>query len=194
MKWIGLTGGIASGKTTVANLLKSHGIPVIDADQLAHQALRFHKDKIITYFGPDVIDDKGELDRRKLAEKVFANKKLKKTLESIIHPFVQEKMQKTKQLLEASGHKLAVYDVPLLFENNLLDQFDEVIVVYVPESLSLSRLMARNNLTEEEAAKRISNQLNIEDKKAKAHIVFDNQGDQDALVEQVNQWLAQQNL
>lgn len=192
MKWVGLTGGIASGKTTVANLFRERGIPVIDADQLAHSALLKNKDKIISYFGPEIVDENDELDRRKLGEKVFANPKLLKKLESIIHPYVLNKVAEKRRLFEVSGQSLVIYDVPLLFEKDLQDQFDEVIVVYVPEQTSKERLMLRNGLTEKEADDRLANQINIEKKKELADVVFSNEGDKDDLKNLVTEYLQKQ--
>lgn len=188
MLWVGLTGGIASGKTTVSNILREMAIPIIDADRLAHQALRVHQDKIVTYFGRDILGPDGEIDRPALGSKVFASNRLKKRLEDVIHPYVQEKVIEKKRLFEVAGHPVVVYDVPLLFENNLQDSFDHVIVVYVPEEVSVQRLMERNKITEGEAKQRISNQINIERKKELADTVFDNQGDRDSLKEQVIKW------
>ena len=115
MKWIGLTGGIASGKTTVANLLKEQAVPIIDADQIAHQALKVHHDKIVSYFGSDILDERNRIDRSKLGKKVFSNEKQRKLLEGIVHPFVQAKVDEKKRLLASVGTKWAVYDVPLLY-------------------------------------------------------------------------------
>lgn len=181
MKWIGLTGGIASGKTTVANIFRELGVPVIDADRLAHIALTRNKDKIISYFGREILDSEGEINRRSLGEKVFQNPKQLKSLEAMIHPFVQEKAMEKKALFEVAGEAMAIYDVPLLFENNLQTQFDEVILVYVPEEISKQRLMARNGLSDKEATDRLLSQMSIEKKKDMADVVFSNEGDPDDL-------------
>lgn len=185
MLWLGLTGGIASGKTTVANIFRELAVPVVDADRLAHQALVRNKAKIVTYFGRDILNQDGEIDRRKLGEKVFGNEKQLKSLEGIVHPYVQEKMLEKKRLFESADQKMAIYDVPLLFENGLQEQFDEVLLVYVPETLSLQRLMQRNSLTEKQAQDRLASQMSIEKKKEMADVVFDNSGDRDALRAQV---------
>ena len=188
MKWIGLTGGIASGKTTVANMFRELAVPVVDADRLAHLALTKNKDKIVTYFGRDILDDSGEINRRELAEKVFENPKQLKSLEALIHPFVQERVAEKKRLFELAGHEVAIYDVPLLFENDLQKSFDEVILVYVPEELSKKRLMERNNLSEKEAELRLQSQINIEKKKELATVVFNNEGDEDDLKKLVTEY------
>ncbi len=192
MKWVGLTGGIASGKTTVANVFRELGVPVIDADQLAHSALEKNKEKIATYFGRDVINDQGDLDRRLLGQRVFKNEKQLKTLESMIHPYVREKVKEKKRLFEVSGEKLVIYDVPLLFEKEMQADFDEIIVVYVPEEVSKQRLMERNGLTLEEAEARIGSQMDIEKKKELAHVTFLNEGDRDELKAQVQDYFRSQ--
>jgi dephospho-CoA kinase len=187
MIWLGLTGGVASGKTTVANFFREKGVPIIDADRLAHTALARNKDKIVNYFGRDILGPTGDIDRKALGLKVFNSTDKLKFLESLIHPFVQKKTEEKKSLFKAAGHKMAIYDVPLLFENELQDKFDKVIVVYVPESLSLKRLMKRNSLSQEEAKSRLASQMDIEKKKKKADIVIDNKGDLDELKTQVDQ-------
>ncbi len=181
MKWIGLTGGIASGKTTVANMFRELGVPVVDADRLAHLALAKNKEKIATYFGREVLGADGEVDRRALGEKVFGNPKQLKWLEGLIHPFVQSKAQEKRRLFDGAGEKMAIYDVPLLFENQLQADFDEVILVYVPEPISKERLMKRNNIDEKQAEARLQSQMAIEKKKELADVVFNNDGDRDDL-------------
>jgi len=185
VKWIGLTGGIASGKTTVANMFRELAVPVVDADRLAHLALIKNKEKIVTYFGREILDEKGEIHRRKLGEKVFENPKQLKNLEEMIHPFVQEKVREKRRLFEIAEHALAVYDVPLLYENKLQSSFDEVILVYVPEDISKKRLIKRSGLSEQEAEARLKMQMAIENKKKLADVVFNNEGDRDALKELV---------
>jgi dephospho-CoA kinase len=189
MRWVGLTGGIASGKTTVANMFRELGVPVIDADHLAHQALLRNQSKIVNYFGQDVLNERGEINRHQLGLKVFDNQKQLKWLEELIHPYVQEKVAEKKRLLARADEDLAIYDVPLLFENSLQDQFDEVILVYVPESVSKERLMARNGMTLEQAEARLRAQMSIEKKKELADVVFANTGDRDDLRELVDRYL-----
>lgn len=188
MLWVGLTGGIASGKSTVSNILREMGIPVIDADAIAHQALRHNRDKIVASFGPDIVGSDGEIDRRLLGAKVFADANSKRILESLVHPYVRTIVEERKKQLEASGEPLAVYDVPLLFESGLQSDFDHILLVYVPEAVSIRRLMARNGWTEAEARLRIKNQMDIEKKKAEADSILDNQGDIEYLRQQVERW------
>ena len=188
MKWIGLTGGIASGKTTVANLLKEQAVPIIDADQIAHQALKVHHDKIVSYFGSDILDERNRIDRSKLGKKVFSNEKQRKLLEGIVHPFVQAKVDEKKRLLASVGTKWAVYDVPLLYENKMEKQFDHILFVYAPKDVCLERLMERNGLTKAQAEQRIAAMMDIEIKKQKSHDVIENTGDFDELKGKVLAW------
>lgn len=188
MLWVGLTGGIACGKSTVANILRELSIPIVDADQMAHQALRFHQNKIVADFGSEILDSNGQIDRHLLGEKVFNNEKSKKALEGILHPVIQKKVSEKKRLFGVGGHSIAVYDVPLLFENNMADQFDHTIVVYAPETLSVKRMVENRGLKEEEAKQRLSNQMSIDDKVAKADTVIENEGDLDELRAKVIKW------
>ncbi|MCB0377057.1 MAG: dephospho-CoA kinase [Bdellovibrionales bacterium] len=190
MKWIGLTGNIASGKTTVANVLREQAIPIIDADQISHQALRIEQDRILNYFGNGILGEDGQIDRRKLGEKVFSSQKSREVLEGILHPLIQKKVAEKRALLESAGYHWAVYDVPLLFENKLEDQFDAILLVIAPDKLRLERLVDRKGLTEEEAKQRMATQMDPEQKKTKAHFVIENDGDVDQLRERVLAWKA----
>lgn len=188
MKWIGLTGGIASGKSTVAGMLREMGAPVIDADKLAHQALHFYAEQLATEFGEEILNPDGHVNRKKLGAKIFSSPESKKKLEDLIHPFVRKEVKKKRKEWADQGHSFAIYDVPLLFEKNLEDQFDQVVLVYAPLELSIKRLMKRNNLSHKEAILRLSNQMDIEEKKHKADVVIDNQGSLDQLSEKVIAW------
>ena len=189
MLWIGLTGGLASGKSTASDIFKKMGTPVVDADRLSHQALRVKKDSILERFGPDILNSKGEIDRSLLGKRVFSNQKSRKFLESLIHPYVQGEVKENKDLLMSLGYKMAVYDIPLLFENHLENHFDHILVVYIPESLSLERLMVRDGLEQGEAIQRIKTQMDIEEKKKRADTLIDNQGDKEALENKIKHFL-----
>ena len=188
MKWIGITGSIACGKTSVANILKGQAVPIVDADKIAHQALKAEQQKIVQYFGSDILGEDGRIHRGKLGQRVFANPKLRQTLESIVHPFVKSKVAEKKRLLESAGHNWAVYDVPLLFENKMMDEFDKILVVYASEQLRFERLMERNNLNEEDAKKRMEAQISLEKKKDMADDVIENEGDLEELKKKVLIW------
>ncbi len=189
MLWIGLTGGLASGKSTASDVFKKMGVPVVDADFLAHEALEAKKESLLKVFGPDILDSGGRVDRSLLGKKIFSDQKSRKSLEAIVHPYVQKKVNENKGLLKSLGHKIAVYDVPLLFENHLEDHFDHILVVYIPESLSLKRLMARDGLSRQEAISRIQSQMDIEEKKKRADTLIDNQGNRGELEKKIKHFL-----
>lgn len=162
MKWIGLTGGIATGKSKVEQLIKSLGIPVIDADQLAHQVVQSDQpglQLVVTQFGTEYLNPNGELDRRKLGQLVFKDTVAREILEKILHPLVQAEVQKLKTEYDIKGYQNCVYSVPLLFEKNLEKQFDTIVTVWCDPQIQLERLMKRNELSSEEALLRIKAQL-----------------------------------
>lgn len=179
MKWIGLTGGIACGKSAVATYLRSKGLPVVDADELAHMALRPGESsytQVVHFFGPGILNSDKTINRKTLGELVFSDKSKLDFLEKAIHPWVQAKTQQKRKELEASGAKIAFYDVPLLFEKNLQAQFDAVIVVSCEETLQIQRLQTRNGFSIDEAKKRISAQMPIKEKVAQTPHVIQNNG------------------
>jgi dephospho-CoA kinase len=194
MKWIGLTGGIACGKSAVANCIKAKGWEVIDADQLAHMALRPGEssyDAVVKYFGRDIVNGDKSINRKALGEIVFAHPEKLSFLESVIHPWVQSQTKMYRASFQKSGREMAFYDVPLLYEKNLQDQFDAVIVVTCSEALQLSRLQARNGFSLEEAKKRIAAQLPIEEKMNKADYVIENNGSFEDLAQKIEKILDQ---
>ena len=150
---------------------------------------KVHKDRILEDLGLDILDCEGKVDRSLLGTRVFSDQKLRESLERIVHPYVQQKALEKRHFLESTGCKLAVYDVPLLFENQLEGHFDRILVVYVPETLSLERLMVRDGLGREEALCRIQSQMDIEQKKPRADMVIDNQGGREKLREKVREFL-----
>lgn len=184
MMWVGLTGGIASGKSTVAEILKKNGYPVINADQWAHQALRPDSPvvgAVIKAFGDAILDESRAVDRAKLGAIVFTDESKRKLLESIVHPFVKQKVLEARRELIEQGYEVAFYDVPLLFEAKLEKDFDRIILVYCPENLQLERLMRRNNLTQEAAEARLRVQIPMAEKRKSADIVIDNSGAREEL-------------
>jgi dephospho-CoA kinase len=189
MKWIGLTGGIASGKSTVAQILRQKSVPVIDADQLAHQALAVNKPDLIHMFGPAILGANGDIDRRQLGDIVFSSPQKLKQLEALVHPWVQSQVRQLKQQMQDQGVAMAVYDVPLLFEKGLQEQFDQVVLVYAPRTTMKERLIKRNHLSETEADLRLDRQWDIEDKKNQSDYVIHNEGDFVHLEELVDAWL-----
>jgi dephospho-CoA kinase len=177
---VGLTGGIASGKSTVSRFFREAGIPVICADELARDAVKPGSpglEEIRGVFGDGVVDSDGGLDRKAVGRIVFDDESKRKTLESIIHPRVSEGKDRILAALEAQGNPLVVVDVPLLYETGWHNDFDLVIVVYVPSDTQEERLMNRDRISREEAAARIGAQMPIQKKKEMADRIVDNTGD-----------------
>jgi dephospho-CoA kinase len=178
-KIIGLTGGIASGKSTVARMLLEMNIPVIDADIEARNVVEKGEkayDQIVNVFGSDILTDTGEIDRTKLGSIVFHNENKRMQLNSIVHPAVRERMNIKKEKLLNEGHQMVVLDIPLLFESRLTHMVEKTILVYVNEDIQLKRLISRNQLTQHEANARIQSQMPLKDKLQLADEVIDNNG------------------
>lgn len=192
MIWIGLTGGLASGKSTVSNLLKAQGLVVIDADEIAHQALQPGEEpykKVVSHFGTGILFEDGSLNRKALAALVFNQDDQLRVLEAAVHPFVQARVLQLKEQARRSGQWMAVYDVPLLFEKNLQDQFDRVVTVATDEETQIARVQKRNQFTREEALARLRHQLPMAEKVAKSDDVIWNKGTLEELETQTRAWL-----
>lgn len=184
MLWIGLTGSIGSGKSTVSELLKKRRIPVVDADQLARDVVHPGtpgEAEVLKVFGTEVVGADGHLDRKKMARVVFSDPQKLQRLESIIHPLVQQENRRLRSELTNAGYKMAFYDVPLLFEKKLEAQFDGLVVVYADLEICIQRVMSRNNWTRAEVEARVRNQLAIEEKIKKAHWTLSNNGTREEL-------------
>ncbi len=184
----GLTGGIATGKSTVAAIFEEAGARLIDADRIAREVVRkgssAYRD-IVAHFGMDVLLGDGEIDRRRLAAIVFNDPAAQRTLEDIVHPQVRREVDRRVDLIRRQAPEaLVILDIPLLFEAGMQGGVDAVILVYAPERLQLERLMARDGLTELEALARIRAQMPIESKKALATRVIDNSGSREQTREQ----------
>lgn len=176
---IGLTGGIASGKSTVAAMFRDLHIPVIDADEIAHRVTAIDGEAyqlIVETFGSDILDSNGAIDRRRLGAIVFHDEQKRKQLNAIVHPLVRQHMLKQKEQYARKGEKAVVLDIPLLFESNLEHLVDRILVVYVDEQIQLRRLCERNGFSFEEAWARIKSQMPLEQKRKKADAVIDNNG------------------
>ncbi len=183
MRWIGLTGGLGTGKSTVAKIIRQQGFPVLDADEVAREVVRAGTPglkSVLDEFGAEFLGRDGELDRQKLARLVFSNPDNLLRLEAIIHPLVQERVAALKAAEKAKGHDLVFYDVPLLFEKKI-GGFDSVVVVSAKPEVQRERLHRRNNWTDEEVQRRLSNQIPLSEKIAQADYVIENNGDMDAL-------------
>lgn len=177
---IGLTGGIASGKSTVSKMFQKRGIPVVDADQIAREVVETGKEpyeKIVEAFGRKILNEDGSINREKLGSIVFQQKSKRELLNSIVHPAVRKEMKKKQEQFVMQGAKAVVLDIPLLFESDLTHLVDKIIVVYVNENTQLQRLMKRNHLSKEEALARINAQMPLKEKIKMADEVIDNEGD-----------------
>jgi dephospho-CoA kinase len=183
VRLVGLTGGIATGKSTFARLLRERGLPVVDADELSRAAARTAPvlEAIAREFGPEYLAEDGQLDRKKMAARVFAEPAARERLEAILHPAIRTSMAEETSRLAREGHPLAFYDTPLLYEAGLGDQVDCVVVVYAPRVEQLDRVAQRDGLSRAEAQARLAAQLDIEEKARRADVVIDNSGPLDAL-------------
>lgn len=175
---IGLTGGIATGKSTVSQMLVKRGAALIDADVIAREIMEPGHPvlaKVAEHFGQTVLLPDGQLNRKKLGAIVFSDPGERKALEAITHPAIRQEMKRRMSELEAADpHRLVVADIPLLYESGLEVLYDEIMVVYVPRNLQLKRLMERDNLSPDEAEARLRAQMDIEMKREKADILIDN--------------------
>jgi dephospho-CoA kinase len=175
----GLTGGLASGKSTVAARFRSLGLPVLDADQLAREVVAPGTDglrAVVERFGAAVLLLDGGLDRAKVASLVFADPEARRALNAIVHPRIGALTVERTQALEAQGETLACYEATLLVENKLAAAFRPLVVVSAPEDVQIARAMARDDATREQAAARIAAQLPLAEKVAAADYVIDNAG------------------
>lgn len=193
---LGLTGGIATGKTVVAEMLVAAGACVIDTDHLAHQLMLPGTpvyQAVVAEFGTEILRPDGQIDRRVLGARVFSDESARLRLNSLVHPAVQAELRRleaelrARELLENRQY-LLVFVIPLLYEVNMAHFVDKTIVVYCPEDVQKERLMARNGFTAEEAEARIRAQLSIEIKAEKADEVIDNSRDLENTREQLN-WI-----
>ena len=179
MLLVGLTGNIASGKSTVAQLLSEHGATIIDADVLARRAVERGSpafDAIIRRWGTSVQAPDGHLDRAALRRTVFGNPKELEALNNIVHPEVEQLRDKRIAEARARGDRIVVCDIPLLFEKKMVDGFDTIVLVDAPRPLRLERLVQDRGLRETEAMDMIAAQMPAELKRARADFVIDNAG------------------
>lgn len=176
---IGLTGGIASGKSTIAKWLIENGYTVIDADISARKVVEPNQEayrKIIEEFGQKIVSNTGIIDRTKLGAIVFGSEAERKKLNRIVHPAVRKDMIEQQEEALKNGAKTVVLDIPLLFESKLQWMVEKIIVVYIDKEEQLKRLMARNDYTEAEASARITSQLPLDEKRKQADAIIDNSG------------------
>ncbi|MFK4567751.1 dephospho-CoA kinase [Enterococcus sp. UD-01] len=188
---LGLTGGIATGKSTVSQVFKEAGFPIIDGDLIAREIVEPGQPalkEIAAAFGSQMIDAKGSLNRKKLGKIIFNDSTKRVQLNKIMSPYLRKailaELEQKKQQAP-----LVVLDIPLLYEGGYEQFVDQVAVVYVPEKIQLQRLIQRDQLTAKEAQQRINSQWPIEQKKQLAEIVFDNQGTKEETKNVVKEWL-----
>lgn len=171
---IALTGGISTGKSTVCNLFKLHGFLTIDADVIAHKLLDENSTKVASMFGNQYVQDNKVL-RKELGKIIFSNEENKLKLEALLHPLIKEEIIKESRIFEEQNKPYFV-DIPLFFEK-MNYPISKSLVIYTPKELQIQRLMKRDNIDENEAKLKISNQMDIEEKKKLSNMVIDNSKD-----------------
>ena len=190
---IGLTGGIASGKSTVTSYLKEKGYPVIDADRVVHDLQAPGGDlygALVEHFGRDILLDTGDLNRPALAQRIFSSQKEIAWSNQVQGEMIRKALARERDRL-AKTEDLLFMDIPLLIEQGYLDWFDQVWLVYVTEETQLQRLMERNALREVQARDRLAAQMPLDEKKAFVNLVIDNNSKRDRLYQQIDRALEQ---
>ena len=194
---IGLTGSIASGKSTVSKMLEKKGFPIVDADEIARLVVEPGSPVLLEIsraFGQGILHADGSLNRQKLGERIFSNAEERQKLNGIIHPAIRQEMLRQKEHWISTGSNTIIMDIPLLFESKLQSFVDKIIVVSVTPEIQKERLIARNVLSEEEADARIRSQLPIEEKELSADAVLRNDGPveetENQLMEVLSKWYA----
>jgi dephospho-CoA kinase len=190
---LGLTGGIATGKSTVAARLRGAGVPVIDADDVAREVVSVGTvglEEIVKAFGPNVLDRLGGLDRKALARLVFSSTAARATLEAITHPLIASRTSEYAAALESRGEPIACYEAALLVESGIADRYRPLVVCACPETLQLTRLQARDGLSENEAFARVRAQLPLSAKIAMADHVLATDGSMDDTRRRADELLA----
>ncbi|QSR26195.1 dephospho-CoA kinase [Nocardioides aromaticivorans] len=189
---VGLTGGIASGKSTVSSILRELGAVVIDADQLAREVVAKGTPglaEVVEAFGPDILTEDGHLDRPKMGGIVFNDEALRRKLEAIVHPRVFELYAALEASAPTGG--IVVHDIPLLVESGRAEEFDAVVVVDVPDEVQVERMVRDRGMSEEDARARIAAQATRERRRAVATYVIDNTGTREDLRHQVTEVFAE---
>lgn len=182
---VGLTGGIASGKSTVSSIFASLGAEIVDADKVARELsdLKENKDKMVEIFGKEILDCNGEIVREKMREKAFENRELLKRLNALLHPQVIKYFTDKKNSLNKG--RIIIFDIPLLFESHVEYLCDKIVVVVVPREVQVKRIMARDGSSKELAQKIIDAQFSQKYKEEHADIVIDNSCSLDELNKKV---------
>ncbi|MED4599169.1 dephospho-CoA kinase [Paenibacillus validus] len=195
---IGLTGGIACGKSTVAAMLVRRGALLVDADRIAREVVEPGTPvlaKVIERFGADLLQEDGSLNRKKLGERIFGDPEARRDLEGLLHPSIRATMRERMRAYENEfPDRLVVVDIPLLYESGLQSMVERVMVVYVPREVQLMRLMARDGLSPEQAEQRLQSQMPIEEKRRLADIVIDNTGSLEETEKQIEAFWKERGL
>lgn len=177
---VGLTGGIATGKSTVSRMLRQRGAAIVDADRVAREVVEPGTEGaagIRKRFGDPLFRPDGSLDRQRLGQIIFADSQARRDLNRLLHPLIIRRMEsETARLQRADPHSIIIWDTPLLIEENLTKYVECVVVVYIPAALQEKRLMERDGITAAEARSRIQAQMPIEEKKSFADVLIDNSG------------------
>uniref|UniRef100_A0A1D1XQI6 Dephospho-CoA kinase n=2 Tax=Anthurium amnicola TaxID=1678845 RepID=A0A1D1XQI6_9ARAE len=194
MRIVGLTGGIASGKSTVSNLFRSSGIPVVDADVIARDVVRKGTGgwkKVVEAFGESIVQENGEIDRARLGQIVFSDSAKRQLLNRLLAPYISSGIFWEIVKLWLKGCKVIILDIPLLFEAKMDQWTKPIVVVWVDPETQLKRLMTRENISKEQASNRINAQTPLDWKRNKADIVIDNSGSLEDTKLQFQEVLAQ---
>ncbi len=186
-KAIVLTGGIATGKSTVSNFLKMYGYSIIDADEISHKILDKSIESIKEIFGEEFIKD-NRVDRKKLGGVIFANREAKESLEKLLHPKIRVEIEEKALKIEKRNITYFI-DIPLFFETKSYE-IEKSLVIYAPKNLQLKRVMQRDNLSEIEALNRINSQMDINKKKNLASFVIDNSSDLKHLQREIEKFIS----
>ncbi len=183
---IALTGGIATGKSTVCNILRQNDFDIIDADKVAHILLDENAFQIAKLFGEEYVQD-GKVIRKELGKIIFSNEQNKLKLEALLHPLIEKEIQTQAKILEKKNKPYFI-DLPLFFEKTHYP-IPLCVLVYTPRQIQVQRLMKRDNIGKEEALLKMSNQMNIEDKKALVDFIIDNSKDEEHLKKEVENFI-----
>ena len=190
--FLGLTGGIASGKSTADEFFKKKKIPIIDSDLIAHKIMEIGQNgykAVVDYFGTDILNDDQTINRRKLGGIVFNDKAKLKKLNELTHPLVHQEIKQQMARYRANQENLVVIDVPLLFESGFESLCNGVLVISITPELQIERLMKRNAFTKKEAIARINNQMPLSEKEKRATYVVANTGTIDDLEKKLSDLL-----
>ena len=192
---IGLTGGIGTGKSTVSQILKDRGFPVIDLDVISHEVIEFSSvvEKIVQNFGREVLDENEDgnctISREKLGKIIFANKEKRLALNSIMHPEILKVMHKKILECKSEKNKIIFVEVQLLFEVQWEKEFDYILLVDAKRDMQVRRVLERDKRSEEEALNIINSQMSLDEKREKSDFVIENDGNMDDLNKKVDKFL-----